>query len=71
VGIDYRPRVLYCVKAGTRLAPPNQENEMLYALVPCPFEDCDFEGDGQDEVDEHVAYMASIGDHDHEPFTTV
>lgn len=44
---------------------------MLYALVPCPFEDCDFEGDGQDEVDEHVAYMASIGDHDHEPFTTV
>lgn len=35
-------------------------------LRKCPYPDCDFEGETQEQVDEHVEYMIKIGDNEHE-----
>lgn len=33
-------------------------------MINCPYDDCPFRGT-QEEVDDHVAYLTSMGDPDH------
>lgn len=33
----------------------------------CPYEGCPFTAETEEEIDEHVEYVVSFDDHDHEP----
>lgn len=39
-----------------------RENTMT---INCPYTDCTFQADTQDEVDDHIVYLIGIGDEDH------
>lgn len=34
-------------------------------MISCPYTDCPYQGETQEEVDEHVTYVLSFDDPDH------